>query len=118
MNGGERERDKEKKNVCLLSLSLSLSVVFCPSFFLSLSPSPSLFLSLPISLPFLNLFPSLTQFSHSHLSSSQPVLLSICSLLTDANPDDPLVPDIANLYKTNRKEHDAKAKEWTRKYAC
>ena len=30
------------------------------------------------------------------------VLLSISSLLTDANPDDPLVPEIANLYKTNR----------------
>ena len=27
------------------------------------------------------------------------VLLSICSLLTDPNPDDPLVPDIARLYK-------------------
>jgi len=45
------------------------------------------------------------------------VLLSICSLLTDANPDDPLVPDIAKLYKTNRKEHDKIAAEWTRKYA-
>jgi len=30
------------------------------------------------------------------------VLLSICSLLTDPNPDDPLVPEIAKLYKTNR----------------
>lgn len=25
------------------------------------------------------------------------VLLSICSLLTDANPDDPLVPEIAHV---------------------
>ena len=25
------------------------------------------------------------------------VLLSICSLLTDANPDDPLVPEIAQV---------------------
>ena len=33
------------------------------------------------------------------------VLLSICSLLTDPNPDDPLVPDIARLYKTNKKEY-------------
>merc|ERR1712130_678276 len=31
------------------------------------------------------------------------VLLSICSLLTDPNPDDPLVPDIAKLYKSNKK---------------
>ena len=30
------------------------------------------------------------------------VLLSISSLLTDPNPDDPLVPEIANLYKGNR----------------
>jgi ubiquitin-conjugating enzyme E2 D/E len=45
------------------------------------------------------------------------VLLSICSLLTDPNPDDPLVPDIAKLYKTNRKKHDQFAREWTTKYA-
>ena len=45
------------------------------------------------------------------------MLLMICSLLTDANPDDPLVPDIAQLYKTNRALHDERAKEWTRKYA-
>ena len=32
------------------------------------------------------------------------VLLSICSLLTDPNPDDPLVPSIAELYKRNKKE--------------
>jgi ubiquitin-conjugating enzyme E2 D/E len=30
------------------------------------------------------------------------VLLSICSLLTDPNPDDPLVPEIAHIYKTDR----------------
>ena len=30
------------------------------------------------------------------------VLLSISSLLTDANPDDPLVPEIAHLYRTDR----------------
>lgn len=45
------------------------------------------------------------------------VLLSICSLLTDPNPDDPLVPNIAKLYKTNRKQHDKLAREWTVKYA-
>ena len=31
-----------------------------------------------------------------------PVLLSICSLLCDPNPDDPLVPEIARIYKTDR----------------
>ncbi|PNX94797.1 ubiquitin-conjugating enzyme E2 10-like protein [Trifolium pratense] len=30
------------------------------------------------------------------------VLLSICSLLTDPNPDDPLVPEIAHMYKTDK----------------
>eukprot|EP01084_Bolivina_argentea_P016554 30957_1 len=44
-------------------------------------------------------------------------LLSICSLLVDPNPDDPLVPDIAKLYKTNRKRHDKIANEWAMKYA-
>ena len=45
------------------------------------------------------------------------LLLSICSLLTDPNPDDPLVPQIATLYKTNREKYDITAKEWTQKYA-
>ena len=40
------------------------------------------------------------------------LLFVICFLL-----DDPLVPDIAKLYKTNKKEHDRLAAEWTRKYA-
>ncbi|KAH9519789.1 Ubiquitin-conjugating enzyme E2 2 [Bulinus truncatus] len=41
------------------------------------------------------------------------VLLSICSLLTDPNPDDPLVPEIARMFKTNRTEYNRLAKEWT-----
>jgi len=45
------------------------------------------------------------------------VLLSICSLLTDPNPDDPLVPDIAQIFKTDRARYDATAREWTRKYS-
>ena len=45
------------------------------------------------------------------------VLLSICSLLTDPNPDDPLVPDIAQLLKTDRARHESTAREWTSKYA-
>jgi ubiquitin-conjugating enzyme E2 D/E len=45
------------------------------------------------------------------------VLLSISSLLNDANPDDPLVPEIANIYKTDKTKYEATAKEWTRKYA-
>lgn len=45
------------------------------------------------------------------------VVLSICSLLTDPNPDDPLVPEIARIYKTDRAKYEATAKEWTKKYA-
>ncbi|KAL5052893.1 hypothetical protein RYX36_033575 [Vicia faba] len=37
------------------------------------------------------------------------VLLSICSLLTDPNPDDPLVPEIAHMYKTDRTKYEATA---------
>ncbi|KAK4686703.1 ubiquitin-conjugating enzyme E2 D, partial [Tremellales sp. Uapishka_1] len=43
------------------------------------------------------------------------VLLSICSMLTDPNPDDPLVPEIAHTYKTDRPRYEATAREWTRK---
>jgi len=45
------------------------------------------------------------------------VLLSICSLLTDPNPDDPLVPEIAKLYKEDRKKHDETALAWTQQHA-
>lgn len=45
------------------------------------------------------------------------VLLSICSLLMDPNPDDPLFPEIAHIYKTDRSEYEATARSWTEKYA-
>ena len=45
------------------------------------------------------------------------LLLSICSLLTDPNPDDPLVPEIANLYKNNKILHMATAREYTQTWA-
>ena len=45
------------------------------------------------------------------------VLLSISSLLTDANPNDPLVPEIAHIYKNDRPRYDNTAREWTRRYA-
>ncbi|KAH8518343.1 hypothetical protein H0E87_000262 [Populus deltoides] len=45
------------------------------------------------------------------------VLLSICSLLTDPNPDDPLVPEIAHMYKTDRFKYETTARSWTQKYA-
>lgn len=45
------------------------------------------------------------------------VLLSILSLLTDANPSDPLVPAIAAQYKEDRAAYEMTAREWTIMYA-
>merc|ERR1711971_683873 len=44
-------------------------------------------------------------------------LLSISSLLTEPNPDDPYVADIAKLLVTNKKKHDEIARQWTLDYA-
>lgn len=38
-------------------------------------------------------------------------------MLTDPNPDDPLVPEIAHKYKTDREGYERTAREWTQKYA-
>lgn len=51
------------------------------------------------------------------LTIFRQVLLSICSLLTDPNPDDPLVPEIAHMYKTDRAKYENTARSWTQKYA-
>lgn len=45
------------------------------------------------------------------------VLLSICSLLNDPNPKDPLVPEIADQYVNDRGAYDQTARLWTQKYA-
>jgi len=45
------------------------------------------------------------------------VLLSISSLLTDPNPTDPFVPEVAQLYLRDRVKHDQNAREWTTKHA-
>ena len=45
------------------------------------------------------------------------VLLCICSLLDDPNPDDPLVPDIAELFNSDREAYNTKAKCMTLQYA-
>lgn len=49
----------------------------------------------------------------SPIMSIGKVLLSICSLLTDPNPDDPLEPQIAELYKNNRAEYNRNARLFT-----
>jgi len=45
------------------------------------------------------------------------VLLSICSLLNDPNPNDPLVPEIAHQYKQNKHAFDVSAREHTARFA-
>ena len=45
------------------------------------------------------------------------VILSISSLLTDPNPDDPLAPEIATLYINDRQKYEENVREWTKKYA-
>ncbi|KAH7909412.1 ubiquitin-conjugating enzyme/RWD-like protein [Hygrophoropsis aurantiaca] len=45
------------------------------------------------------------------------VVLSLSSLLTDPNPQDPLVPSIATEYVRSRAQHDRTARQWTELYA-
>mmetsp|Transcript_51257 Transcript_51257/g.70397 ORF Transcript_51257/g.70397 Transcript_51257/m.70397 type:complete len:152 (-) Transcript_51257:104-559(-) len=45
------------------------------------------------------------------------VLLSIQALLSSPEPDDPLDTSVADHFKTNRAEADARAKEWNALYA-
>ena len=45
------------------------------------------------------------------------VLISLSSLLPYPDVDFPLVPEIAELYKTNRAKYNEKATAWTRRYA-
>ncbi|XP_039266639.1 ubiquitin-conjugating enzyme E2 D4-like [Styela clava] len=49
--------------------------------------------------------------------TTSKVLLSISSLLANPNPDDPLVPEIANLYKFDRLQYNKNAREFSKKYA-
>jgi len=44
-------------------------------------------------------------------------LLSVLSMLTDPNPNDPLMPEIAKQYTENRALYDSTAREWTDMYA-
>ena len=45
------------------------------------------------------------------------VLLSICSLMDDPNPNDPLVPSIADLLRSNKTLHNENARIMTMKHA-
>jgi ubiquitin-conjugating enzyme E2 D len=45
------------------------------------------------------------------------LLLSISSLLSDPNPDDPLEPEIAKIYKIDREKYNNMARNYTLRYA-
>lgn len=47
----------------------------------------------------------------------QKTLLSIISLLSSPNPDDPLIAEIAKIYKENYEEFAKIAREFTKKFA-
>jgi ubiquitin-conjugating enzyme E2 D/E len=49
--------------------------------------------------------------------SISKVLLSLSSLFTDPNPNDPLSPEVASIYKNDKNEFERIAKQWTLKYA-
>ena len=49
--------------------------------------------------------------------TTSKMLLSICSLLNDPNPDDPLEPDIAHEYKTKYEVFKQTAQSWTKIHA-
>ena len=53
----------------------------------------------------------------SPVISVTKLLLSISSLLTDPNPNDPLLKEAATLYLNNRAEFDKKAREYTIRFA-
>lgn len=53
----------------------------------------------------------------SPILSVSKLLLSLSSLLSEPNPADPLVFEIARQMTTEPKAFDATAREWTRKYA-
>lgn len=45
------------------------------------------------------------------------LLLSICSLLNDPNPDDPLESESANMFKNDRVQYEMIARQYTLNYA-
>jgi ubiquitin-conjugating enzyme E2 D/E len=46
--------------------------------------------------------------------SISKAFIGIISLMKAPNPDDPLVPEIAQIYKSNHQRFEANAKQWTK----
>lgn len=55
--------------------------------------------------------------SWSPILNISKILLSICSLLTDPNENDPLNSSIAKIYKTNRTEYNKLVRNYTLTHA-
>jgi len=53
----------------------------------------------------------------SPIQNIEKILVSICSLLDDPNPQDPLVKHAADLYMNKREEFNNEARTWTALYA-
>ena len=102
---------------CALSACHPFSLLFTPS------PLPSCFRGLRPAVYHCNVNDmggiclDILKDSWSPALTISKVLLSISSLLSEPNPDDPLVGDIAMQLKRDKKRHDAVAREWTLKYA-
>ncbi|GFY82485.1 ubiquitin-conjugating enzyme 28 [Actinidia rufa] len=114
-NGGRRLRGCKRSEVCFLVLKHAACFGDCPysGSFLNKTDQGGV-----------NWRPTLAPDLGDQPESEEPrdgnvaeVLLSICSLLTDPNPDDPLVPEIAHMYKTDRAKYETTARSWTQKYA-
>ena len=45
------------------------------------------------------------------------VVHAFYELLQNPNPDDPLVPEIAQMFTKNRERYNVLAREWTLRYA-
>ena len=56
------------------------------------------------------------KYNWSPALSISKVLISICSLLNDPNPDSPLNGEAADLYRNNKAKYDIKVKEYIKKY--
>ena len=60
---------------------------------------------------------SILKSEWSPILGIEKILLSICSLLNDPNPSDPLVHYIAKIYEDDREKFNQEAKSWTAIYA-
>ena len=55
------------------------------------------------------------QWAPSHTIAT--VLVSLTALFVEPNVNDPLEPEIANIFTTDRAKFDETAREWTKKFA-